>query len=75
MKERTQLVLAGYILDGKFDFSVDLPFVKVELTSSEMRKLINMEYGIRSKRSRIIKKYMTRLINVFCIEIVKDLIK
>ena len=73
MKTETYISIANYIKAGKLDFPNDSLIIIFKLTRPEMTLLINTEYGIKSKKSRIIKKYLTRLINDLFKEILRDI--
>ncbi len=48
---------------GKIYFIDNSPLVDFFLTKGEIRDIIAVEYGIRPKRQRIIRKYLKRLLN------------
>lgn len=63
MKIETVKSLRHYINMGFLTFAEDSPNATIHLTRSEMSQLVKTEYGIRSKKRRILYKYMKRLLN------------
>ena len=72
MKTNTALALAEHIKMGNIYFPEDKYNIEITLTKSQMRALIINEYGIRSKKSRIIKKHVKRLLNQLLGDVLKE---
>ncbi len=63
MKTRTLLLIQKHLESERMYFREDAPVIDYHLTNGEIRDIIGIEYGIRPKRSRIIKKYLKRIGN------------
>ena len=63
MKIKTLEVIHDHMQANKIYFRDDAPVCDYHLTDGEIRDIIGMEYGVRPKKNRIIKKYLKRLSN------------
>lgn len=75
MKTNTLILIQKHLETERIYFRNDAPIIDYHLTDGEIRAIICMEYGIRPKRSRIIKKYLKRIGNDllrFIVEEIKD---
>jgi len=72
MKRNTLLLLKTHLDSGNIYFSEDYPGCRFNLTNGRLCDIIQAEYGIRPKRSRIIQKKLKQLINSLLKKIIKD---
>ena len=73
MKQRTWELVAKHMKEDKMYFPEDSPFCRIWLTNGEIRAIIQSEYGINSKKFRIMKKNLSKVINEMLLIIVEDL--
>ena len=63
MKTKTLLLIKNHLENERMYFRSDAPIIDYHLTNGEIRDIIASEYGIRTKKSRTIKKYLKRIGN------------
>ena len=72
MKTRTLRKISRYIESGNLIF-LDNGRVNITLTTTELRELLKLEYGLRTKKRRILKKKMKQLLNMLMREMLSEI--
>ena len=73
MKTKTLEIIKIHLDTKRMYFRDDSPVIDYHLTDGEIRAIIQSEYGINPKRSRIIKKYLKKIGNDLLTFVVEDL--
>lgn len=63
MKSRTLVLISNHLKKGELYFPDDSPYCRIFLTKGQIRDIIQAEYGIRPKKSRIVKKKLKQILD------------
>ena len=72
MKNRTLQLFHIHMTTKKIHFADNGPLCDFYLTEGQIRDIIQAEYGIRPKRSRIVQKKLKQLVHSLLRELIDD---
>ena len=72
MKFKTLELISEHMGTNNIYFPDNRHVIDYRLTDGQIRDIIGVEYGIRPKKNRIIKKYLKRLGNDLLREVIED---